>query len=316
MPSPSLARKILSFPLTRLVIALLWVGGIAIGVSLALQSLRSHVVTDQSWLWGLVGVVIIVPAVLLAYWSYVRVLERRHLTELEGHDALPQLTRGALLGAGLYGATIAVLAVLGCYRPVGINSALPVLTTLAGACLAGVLEEIVFRGIVYRILEEWLGSWLALILSSSIFGLAHLANPDASLLSGLAIALEAGLLLGAAYALIRTLWFPIGLHIGWNFCEGGIFSHPISGGSAKGLIEGVLHGPDWLTGGSFGVEASVVAILVCLSAAVVMLWRAGRGGCLRRPPWRDIIIAESAQGVEPTTVAISGQGGTRAEGVT
>jgi len=81
-------------------------------------------------------------------------------------------------------------------------------------------------------------------------------------------------LLGAAYALTGRLWLPIGLHLGWNFAEGSIFGMAVSGGSQKGsLITGELHGSNLLTGGVFGPEASIVAVVVCLTAAIVILWK-------------------------------------------
>jgi uncharacterized protein len=98
-----------------------------------------------------------------------------------------------------------------------------------------------------------------------------------------AIALEAGIFLGAAYMLTRRLWFVIGAHFGWNFAEGAIFGLSVSGNQAKGgVIQGTLAGPPLLSGGSFGVEASLPAVLVCLAAAAALLVLAHRRGRQRR----------------------------------
>jgi membrane protease YdiL (CAAX protease family) len=285
MQPKSLVRRIIHFPLTRLFLGLIWVGGVAVGASLALQGIRKAA-PGEAWLWSLIGAAVIVPAVWLAYLAYVHVLESRRVTEMSWPRALPEVLAGLLLGAGLFGASMAVLAALGCYRPDGTTPWLPVVAALAGACLSGVIEEIIFRGIIYRLLEEWLGSWLALFISAALFGLAHLANPAASIQSTVAIALEAGLLLGGAFVLTRRLWLPIGLHIGWNFCEGGIFGQSVSGGSANGWLRGSVEGPEWLTGGAFGVEASLVAVVICLTAGILMLWQAWRRGRLVPPSWR------------------------------
>src|SRR5581483_7760086 len=107
--------------------------------------------------------------------------------------------------------------------------------------------------------------------------------------SSAAIALEAGILLAAAYLLTRSLWLPIGLHFGWNFTEGGIFGAAVSGNGAKGLINTSLSGPQLLSGGAFGPEASVAAVGVCLVAAVVMLVLAARRG-----EWRPLRLRIAA----------------------
>ena len=136
---------------------------------------------------------------------------------------------------------------------------------LAIAIEAAVGEEIVLRGVVYRRLEERLGAALALLVSASVFGLMHAGNPGANWVSTLAIALESGLLLGLAYAATRSLWLPIGLHFGWGFTEGGIFGAAVSGGKYSGLIDAPLAGPPWVTGGAFGPEASVAALVISLA---------------------------------------------------
>ena len=112
-----------------------------------------------------------------------------------------------------------------------------------------------------------------------VFCAAHLANPNATLLSAIAIMVEAGIFLGAAYMLTRRLWLAIGIHAGWNFTEGGIFGVSISGGAAtKGIFSVALVGHPLLTGGAFGPEASIVAIVACLAVAAVLLALAVRAG--------------------------------------
>ena len=137
------------------------------------------------------------------------------------------------------------------------------------AVLAGILEELLFRGYLFRLSSRIVGTWGALIFTSALFGLAHLGNKGATLSSGIAIMLEAGVLLGSAYVVTQRLWFPIGLHIAWNFTEGSVFGMQVSGNStASGLMRGSLTGSNLLTGGAFGPEASIVAVLVCLAVAM------------------------------------------------
>jgi hypothetical protein len=139
------------------------------------------------------------------------------------------------------------------------------------------------RGVVFRILEQWLGSWIALFLSAAIFGLLHLLNPGATLLNAAAIMFEAGILLAAAYMLTRRLWLCIGIHFAWNFTQGGVFSAAVSGGASTDLLQSKLVGAEWLTGGTFGVEASAVALALCVCAGLVLVIAAKRKGNFVRP---------------------------------
>jgi hypothetical protein len=156
----------------------------------------------------------------------------------------------------------------------------------AASVVSGVFEEILFRGVLFRIMEEGLGTWLALLISALIFGLLHLMNPNATLIAGVAIALEAGVLLAAAYASTRRLWLPIGLHFAWNFTQGGVFGVAVSGVNFKGLLQSTLTGPELFSGGEFGAEASIVAIVVGIAAGIYFLWRARAKGNFVKPFWQ------------------------------
>lgn len=200
---------------------------------------------------------------------------------LRGGSKTIEFLFGITVGVAVILAAIGIIALLGGYRITGIQLSDGILIGLAGGISAGVIEEIVFRGILLRILDAWFGSWAALIISSALFGAAHLGNPGSSWWGATAIAVEAGLLLGGAYLLTRRLWLPIGIHATWNFLSGGIFSSPISGvGSGDGLFAATFSGPDWLTGGDLGMEGSVITVAVCSLAGLAMLFLAHRQGQL------------------------------------
>ena len=153
------------------------------------------------------------------------------------------------------------------------------------AILPGFMEELLFRGILFRWLEEFGGSWFALALTSALFGLGHIFNPNATALSAFAIALEAGVLLGGAYMLTRNLWLTMGIHAAWNFTQGEIFDVPVSGIDQHGLVEAQLSGPNILSGGAFGLEASLIAMILATAAGVALVVLAVRQGELVRPWW-------------------------------
>lgn len=198
--------------------------------------------------------------------------------------AARDLGRGVVLGTGLMSAVVGVLALAGWYHLVdgppetAWDEAGDALVWAAIFTVAGFFEEVAFRGVTFRLLEEWLGSTAALVLSSAFFGLIHGTNPHATWFATLAIALEAGLLLGAAYMLTRSLWFVTGLHLAWNWTQGALFGVAVSGTSVEGLLESQLVGPETWTGGAFGAEAGCVALLLCTAAGVVMAVYAARHG--------------------------------------
>ena len=148
-------------------------------------------------------------------------------------------------------------------------------------------EEILFRGVVFRLIEEWAGTWIALAVSAIIFGAVHAANPGASWISTLAIALEAGVLLAAAYVVTRSLWLPIGLHFGWNYFEGPVYGTQVSGHAIlTSAITSHVSGSAWLTGGSFGPEAGLYAVFTCLLAAIGLLAYARQQSRIIEPSWK------------------------------
>lgn len=273
-PPSSRAQRLLRWPLVRMVLAI-FICGLAGGLTLAYAGKIAHSWGQVMWPEWLAA-----AAVVLAYRLYVRAFERRPATELAGRHAVRELGAGLLTGAMLVTAVVALLMAVGGYRIAGNNGlSLPVVTPLAMMTFVGVLEEVLSRGIVFRIVEQSLGSWAALAISSLLFGLAHLPGASASVLA-IVITVVAGVLFGAAYLLTRRLWLAIGIHIAWNYTLGSIYSIAVSGREAKGLLEGTVAGPDWLTGGAYGLEGSVFTLIVLASVAAYLLRAAWRKGHL------------------------------------
>lgn len=269
-PAPGWGARLLRRPLVRIALALIF-----IAIAFAVVAIPFNLYVTERWLKKL-GALLLTAVIFIAYAGYVKLIERRPVTELSKPRALRELAAGLLLGALLLSLTIGVLAVLGAYQVSGSNGWAPVIAIVPAFILAAVLEEVVMRGVVFRILEQWLGSWIALACSAAMFGLLHLLNHGTTLLNAGAIMLEAGVMLTAAYMLTRRLWLCIGIHFAWNFTQGGIFSGAVSGGVAPGLLQARVVGPQWLTGGAFGVEASVVALVLCSAAGLLLLTAARR----------------------------------------
>jgi CAAX protease family protein len=270
-----LTRIILGFILVALV-----VGGAQFGASVLLEKTglsKNLVIFFSNTLGMLAG--------FFCYKIFYHFYEHRSITELSKTNAVRDSSAGLISGMGLQAAVILTLYIMGYYSVEHVNNFSNLLMPFGIAITSGVTEEILFRGIIFRITEEKLGSVIALVISSALFGVIHLANKNATLFSAISIGLQAGFLLGCCYVLTRKLWLPIFLHIGWNFAEGGIFGAAISGNETTSLITSKISGPSIFTGGTFGPENSVFATLYCLVAAIIILRIAVKKGNLVQPVW-------------------------------
>ena len=250
----------------------------------SLVSLGVHrIVTLRNRPEGALGGLLMAICVILAWKVYKAWIERTPDRELAAPGAWRELGSGLVFGTALFSMVTAIVWLVGGIDFLGLRGGIGALwSMLAVAFVSGSFEELLFRGVLLRQLERLFGTVAALVLSSAFFGAAHLMNPGATLFAAFAIAVEAGLMLGAAYLLTRRLWLAMGIHAAWNFAQGWIFSIPISGGKPpRGLLLTRVHGPGWLTGGAFGLEASVVALIVCATAGAWLLTLAVRRGALR-----------------------------------
>lgn len=282
-PAPKpLWRRIADFPLVAMAVAvaifvLAYAGGILIGKLLPPM--------DKT-LGDLAKAAISVGLMWAAYKLVIRHLGEHPHDDLQLAEAPKGLGLGLLFGFLLFTLVVGVAAIADVYNIVGKGGTGALVSALiATAILPGFMEELLFRGILFRWLEEFGGSWFGLVLSSALFGLGHIFNPGATWSATLLISVEAGVLLGGAYMLTRSLWMPIGLHAAWNFTQGEVFDVPVSGLDSNGLVEAQLSGPTLLTGGTFGLEGSVIALVIGTAAGVALVVLAVRQGELVRPWW-------------------------------
>jgi uncharacterized protein len=280
-PTPIWLR-ILQFPPIRLLL---------LGVPLFYCLGFSNAFLQQNKGMALITVISSAGMIGLAMWVYVgvaRFIERRPPSDLALNPGLRELGIGLLVGSGLYTAGVLVLMALGYARIDGMNPATIMLPAIAMALSSGFLEELLFRGALFRIVEEWLGSWASVVISSAVFGFVHLLNPEATMTGAIFISIEAGLLLAAAYMLTRRLWLGIGFHISWNYTQSAVFGGVVSGGVAEpGLFKTVITGPDLITGGSFGLEASLIPCLLATSTGVFLAVKAVQAGHVVLPFWMN-----------------------------
>lgn len=226
--------------------------------------------------------------VSLAYVLLVLLVQRRKLAELAPRKLLPHVAAGWGLGTAILVLAALLMAAVGVLRwEGGINADAALLGPLFVLGLVpGITEEIVARGVLLGVVERGLGTWAALAVSALLFGFGHAANPNATIWSSVAIAVEAGLLLGMAYVWTRSLWFVFGLHAAWNFTQGPLLGIPVSGLQIEGLMNAKASGPELLSGGPFGAEASVLTVALCVGVAAWFTRKALADGRIVRPSWK------------------------------
>lgn len=262
-------------------------------------------IVGSPWCWGIVGMVacialivgygfvpgpawvgslVVIALAVVVYLAIMRGWARRVPSELTGPGAARELVSGMALGAVVLFAGWLLVAALGGYSIewAGAGVVPVVWAALVSAAVPAVLEEMAFRGFALQATEKIAGTWVAIVVSAVLFGALHINNPGASIWTSTAIAIEAGLLLGAAYAWRRDLRFVIGVHFAWNTVEG-LVGVNVSGTTEDGLWQTTTHGSDLLTGGSFGLEAALPLVLLTLIPTALMLIAAHRRGNLRGP---------------------------------
>jgi membrane protease YdiL (CAAX protease family) len=219
-------------------------------------------------------------ALVLAGWITLRWIDRRPFALLGmsfSAQGVKELLAGLALGFLYLTVCFLILRVAGLVDVTagGMNSKTleSMLRYLVVFTVAGVFEEVVNRGYLLQALIEGTRAWIAILGFSFIFSLVHIFNEDFSWVSGLCLFLQ-GILFGLAYFRTRSLWVPIGMHVAWNWTQGSLWGMKVSGTHiAHTFMVSVPKGPELLSGGSFGAEASLItlAVTACL---VVYVWKA------------------------------------------
>jgi hypothetical protein len=294
----------------RLIVQIIFLGlglgcfGFFVGIIGVMQGLAGNMVSgetpdvaavtdamQQPLVLGLSSIITLLAA-LFSVWLAGRFVDRRPFADFGLHLDLAwwrDLAFGMALGALLMAGVFAVEWALGWVEITGTLVVQRTGFTFLGAILlqvvtylcVGIYEELFSRGYQLQNMAEGLrgilgkreGVIVAWLLSSSVFGLLHAANPNASLFSTINLMI-AGLFLGLGYLLTRELAIPIGLHITWNFFQGNVFGFPVSGGaSAVSLIGIEQGGPNLWTGGAFGPEAGLIGLAaIALGSLLIVLW--------------------------------------------
>lgn len=259
--------------LMRTLIALLFLGA-SVLVTQMLLRLLSFILPAETPIYYLISIAVSLALTYFAYGLYVESIERRRTSELDLADAGIELGGGVLIGSGLFTLIIGLLWVVGNFRFDGVNSWLMIFPAMAANIPAAFLQEIIFRGVIFRITEEALGTLWALFISVPLFALIQLFTTQTNSINTIFSMVSAGILLSAAYLLTRRLWLAIGLHVSWDLTSNGIFGVDTLGSSGiplQGLLRGSLANPTLFSSGAGRLEGTLIAAAVMLAACVILI---------------------------------------------
>ena len=274
--------RVLGLPIVQLFCVALALAGVAIVATLLTRALVPPAPSPLH-AWVLLKNLLLPPALLTVYAAMVRLLERRPVSELSGRPGLRLFPAGLALGLAIIGSYVGVLLIVG-VAEVGAGSSsadpLTVGNEFLVPFLTAVGEELLFRAVIFRLTEKMFGTAIAAAVSAVLFGLSHAVNPGATPAALAALALGGGGLLAFSFTATRSLWLPIGLHMGWNLAEGFVFGLPNSGMTdpLRLLSTSIQGGPAW-SGGAFGPEASALLTCLCLLVSALLVARTMRMGC-------------------------------------
>ena len=226
---------------------------------------------SDSYLMNIPIFLITAVVLLLLYKLLIRYVEDNDACKIAPRKDISSIGNGLFIGFSYFIIVTVTMSLCGYYHIKSIQFDWEKqLFSFTLFFLVAVSEEIFFRGILFRMINRRWNIWAALVISALIFGGLHILNDNATLWSSIAIAIEAGSLLGAAYAYSKNIWLPIGIHWIWNYTQGNILGFPVSGeDNVTSIITPEISGPQWLTGGSFGAEASVISAVIGL---LISLW--------------------------------------------
>ncbi|NOZ74952.1 MAG: CPBP family intramembrane metalloprotease [FCB group bacterium] len=282
-------QKIREHPLTRIISGTIICGLVPVIIKIGiLRPVFGLLRINEQISKGIQGIIMI-GIILGVYRMFYHWMENREVAEIRGAHFLVDSFRGLGIGFALITVVTGILYISGYYVPTGLNPVIGLLKPIVIFSVMGVWEEIIFRGIIYRITEESWGTVRALMVSSLVFGFIHFHNSGFTWFSGMAIVFELGLLTGITYTITQRLWMPIALHIGWNLSFV-FYGLTVSGADEYGrFIESRLVGPELLTGGTFGPENSILTILFSMALFAFLYQSAAKQGRLHTLPGRKTI---------------------------
>ncbi len=287
-PKGKIAR-VFHFPLMRVfVVVLFLLPAVTFNAVVVLQIIERFEEPVATYI-DILRMLITIPLLLMSYAWYCRVFEKRETVEISFVGAGREWGAGFLVATTLVVLFVAIISVFGSfdilqYRPVSI-----LLKNILAFGMGSLLQELILLFVLFRLTEEFAGTWIALISSLLIFSFIHIANPNQTLGSAIML-LFSSIILIAPFILTRRLWLSWGFHAGWNFMQAGVFGMANSGVMFPGWMVTQVTGPEWLTGGAIGLEGAYLSMGTDMILGLLLLYAAIKTGKILKPRWNRLIL--------------------------
>ena len=279
-------QRIINSPLTKIILGLLLCFTVFILAQQFVGKILDLTAINKNFR-NLIKGIIASSFVILTYIYFYNKYEKREIGEFSSKGLFKNTILGVLIGTTLQGLTILVIYFFGDFQLISVNPFSSIITPFAVAFSVAIFEETLLRGIIFRIVEEKLGSYISLLISAIIFGAAHLLNPDSSVISSICIGIV-GFMLGASYIYSRSLWLPIAIHFSWNFVQSGIFGAITSGNEqTSSLFNTNISGTELITGGAFGPEGTIHATILWLLVSIIFMVLITKQKKMIEPFWKN-----------------------------
>jgi hypothetical protein len=264
-------KKIIYFPITKILIGITCCFLLLVGVqNFVTKPLFYNLLNTKSIADTIINY-ISVAVLLFAYYFVFHIYEKRKIKELSVKHFPKEFFGGLFFGFITLSFVILILYLLGFYTFISISNFSYFLAPLSFLIVAALIEEIFFRLIIFRILENWIGTYIALIVISVIFTLPHLFNDHVTVVSVLSLLLF-GFTHSIMYTYTKRLWLPFAFHLGWNFAQP-FYGSNLSGMDSIGsIIKSTFDGPILLTGSDFGIEDSILSIFFLIMISLIFLY--------------------------------------------
>lgn len=222
--------------------------------------------------------------IFASYVIFVRYYEKRELTELSRDNMRKEIAVGIISSIFLITIVFVTLFIMGYYSITSFNMNFSFFEVFAFILALALIEELMFRGFLYRLTEESIGTNLAILISALIFGMVHITNDNVNVITIISPTFG-GLLLSVMYSYRQCLWLPISFHAFWNYSQI-IYGSKVTGDDYGTFAEAKFEGPELFIGKEFGIENSILVLLVVLIPTIILYVDLSRKNLLKLPYWK------------------------------
>lgn len=269
-------KKVLHFPVTKIIVGIVVPFSLFVVIqNFVLKPFFYSIISEKSIADP---IIIFISSIILlfSYYYLFRLYDKRKITELSLKYLSKEMFGGFIFGFSIISLSIFILYLLGHYQAFSITASHYSARMFTVLLFAAIVEDLFHRGLILRVLENWLGTNIAIVIAMLI-ELQHLSNPVSSLFS-LPLYLIWGFTMAMMFIYTKRIWLPYFFHIGWNFSQPFYGSNLTGTNDMGSIIQSKFTGPELLTGGAFGIEGSIFTPTFLLLIGIILYYRAKREG--------------------------------------